>query len=88
MEKGQPNYRIPVESMPGGMLTLSREGLILDCNSQFSDMAGVDSEKIRGLAPGLNWQNRETPGLCRVKLWTTHQPGGTLKRNQRTGPLL
>src|SRR5262249_51373419 len=42
-------YRVFIEKMTEGALTLSREGIILFANSQFSDMTGLPLSGIIGL---------------------------------------
>jgi PAS domain S-box-containing protein len=41
-------YRILIETMNEGALTLSSEGTILYCNSRFSEMVNLQSERIMG----------------------------------------
>ncbi len=41
-------YRMYVESMNEGAVTLSHDGTILYCNDRFADMAGIAHEKVTG----------------------------------------
>jgi PAS domain S-box-containing protein len=48
LEGAEHPYRVLVESMNEGALSLSRDGLILYCNSAFARMAGVPLDQIMG----------------------------------------
>ena len=41
-------YRVLVEAMNEGALTLARDGMILYCNDRFADMVGIPARKIVG----------------------------------------
>ena len=63
-------YRVIIEKMTEGAVTLNREGLILYCNSQFANMVDVPLSKVIGLhfhefiAPEVKDQYREFFKRC------------------------
>lgn len=48
LEGSDQPYRVLVEAMNEGALTLARDGLILYCNDRFADMVGIPRQQIIG----------------------------------------
>src|SRR5436309_11652558 len=46
LQSAETPYRVLVERMQEGALTLSREGIILYCNLRFSQMLGIPHGKL------------------------------------------
>lgn len=49
LKTADQSYRVFIEKMNEGAVTINRDGLIIYCNSKFANMAGVPMEKILGL---------------------------------------
>jgi two-component system phosphate regulon sensor histidine kinase PhoR len=49
LKTADQTYRMFIEKMNEGAVTLTREGFILYCNSRFAEMVGVPLEKVIGL---------------------------------------
>jgi len=49
LKTADQTYRVLIEKMNEGAVTINREGLILYCNSRFADMANIALEKVIGL---------------------------------------
>ena len=47
-------YRVMVENMAEGALTLTRDGLILFSNEQFASMLGIPLERVIGSSYGIS----------------------------------
>jgi two-component system phosphate regulon sensor histidine kinase PhoR len=50
LKTADQTYRVFIEKMNEGAVTINREGLILYCNSRFADMIGMSLEKVIGLS--------------------------------------
>lgn len=48
LQGADQSYRLLVESISEGFVTLSPDGTILYCNRQFADMVGISDEKLIG----------------------------------------
>ena len=60
LETADESYRLLVQEMQEGALTLARQGDILYCNSRFAELVGSESGRIIGgslkhFIPGENW---------------------------------
>src|SRR6188472_4247710 len=49
LKSADHTYRIFIEKMKEGAVTLNSKGIILYCNSQFADMIGMPLAKVIGL---------------------------------------
>src|ERR1700760_3436324 len=50
LKTADQTYRMFIEKMNEGAVTINREGLILYCNTKFANMVGVPLKKVIGLA--------------------------------------
>lgn len=49
LKSADQTYRVFIEKMAEGAVTLNRQGLVLYCNSQFASMAGVSLSQVMGI---------------------------------------
>jgi PAS domain S-box-containing protein len=49
LKTADQTYRIFIEKMNEGAVTLTKEGLILYCNSRYAEMVGIPLEKVMGI---------------------------------------
>jgi two-component system phosphate regulon sensor histidine kinase PhoR len=50
LKTADQTYRVFIEKMNEGAVTVNRQGLILYCNSRFADMIGMSLERVIGLS--------------------------------------
>src|ERR1700730_2786087 len=50
LKTADQTYRVFIEKMNEGAVTINREGLILYCNTKFANMVDMPLEKVIGLA--------------------------------------
>ncbi|RZL13500.1 MAG: PAS domain S-box protein, partial [Pedobacter sp.] len=49
LKSADQTFRVLIEKMQEGAITLSKDGIILYCNSSFAEMAGVPLDKVIGI---------------------------------------
>lgn len=76
-------YRVFIEKMKEGAVTVNTDGIILYCNSQFADMVGLPLEKIVGLPFAGFIPERSQPAFKKIteQGWKSDSKGEIFLRN-------
>lgn len=77
LKSADQTYRIFIEQMSEGAVTLNKDNIILYCNSQFASMTGLPQEKVIGKS-FCNLFNPESSNTCTaliLKAWEKNTKG-------------